>query len=286
MNITSVFPPFDIHLSDLNQFILDLVEEYRAEKIRSWDDLEKRVKAFFTAKQIEHVESVVPGWRKMASFLDGVTLVHVIGVFLGLMVLPEFQYLSERQQEIAKWIVLFHDVEKEIRKGERDPKHAFRSAVTAARRLPHLGFAVTKEYDSLITSWSEFTSSAIKKPSDLPEPVQDNDKLPEILAGIEKMFGNDTPAALIVKGVLLHMSINVVEDWPQASPMTQAEIKRNVKRNLVPFLKVMMLADNEGWVMFYSDRVKQRNETLEAFERIEQIMSGSVSANHTDTIAL
>ncbi len=82
------------------------------------------------------------------------------------------------------------------------------------------------------------------------------------------------------------MSINVVEDWPQASPMTQAEIKRNVKRNLVPFLKVMMLADNEGWVMFYSDRVKQRNETLEAFERIEQIMSGSVSANHTDTIAL
>lgn len=41
----------------------------------------------------------------------------------------------------------------------------------------------------------------------------------------------------------------------------------------MPLLKVMMLADNEGWVMFRSDRVKQRNETLEAFEKMEHLIS-------------
>jgi hypothetical protein len=122
-------------------------------------------------------------------------------------------------------------------------------------------------------SWSQLTSSAIKSSVEYSEPIQDNDKLPEILAGIQLMFGEDTPAALVVKSVLLHMSINVVSDWPQAAPLTEEEIKRYVKSNLFPLLKVMMLADNEGWVMFYSEREQQRTETLQVFEMIEQLIS-------------
>lgn len=267
------FPSFASHLSDLDQFTLRLVDEYRAGELKTWDDLEERVETFFTPEQMEKVESVVPGWRKMASYLDGVTLTHVMGVFLGLRMLPEFQDLSQGEQELAKWIVLFHDVEKEIRKEERDPKHGFRSAVIVAKQLPHLGFFSTAEYKNLIASWSELTYSALRVSESYPEPMQDNEKLPEILTGMDRMFGECAPASLIVKGVLLHMSINVLSDWPQAAPLTEAEINKYITSDLVPLLKVMMLADNEGWALFRSDREQQRTETLQAFRKIEKIIS-------------
>lgn len=273
MNVTEVFPAFDDCFPDLTQFIVELVESYEAEKIKSWDALAEKVNAFFTSERMEQMESVAPGWRNMASNLDGVTLIHVMCVFLGLVMLPEFHSLSWKEQQLAKWIVLFHDVEKEAKGGKKDTTHAFRSAVGAARQLPHLGFAVTEEYGHLIALWSELTCSAIKTSADFPGPIQDNAKLLEILSGIERMFGKATPTALIVKCVLLHMSINVVSDWPQASPLTEEEIKSYVTSHLAPLLKVMMLADNEGWVMFYPEREQQRTETLQVFEMIEQLIS-------------
>ena len=70
------------------------------------------------------------------------------------------------------------------------------------------------------------------------------------------------------------MSINVVDDWPQAAPLTAEEVKRYIKKDMIPLLKVMMLADNEGWSLFYpEDRLKQRDETLKAFEKVDNIIS-------------
>jgi hypothetical protein len=263
------FPAFDDCFSDLNQFILELVQAYEAASIKSWDDLEEKVSIFFTAEQIKQIS----GWDKMASYAGGVTLVHVACVFLGLFMLPEFQSLSPSQKQIAKWTVLFHDVEKEIQQGNRDPIHGFRSAVVTARRLPDFGFPTTSEYADRIDSWSQRTSSAVRGFPEYSEPIQDNQKLPEILAGIERMFGEGTPAALIVKTVLLHMSVNAVTEWPQAAPLTEAEIKTYIGKDLVPLLKVMMLSDNEGWVLFSSEREQQRKDTLEAFQRIERNFS-------------
>jgi hypothetical protein len=274
MNTTKPFPSFDDWFPELNQFLLELVQTYEAGKINSWDDLDEKVKAYFTPQRMEQMESLVPGWQKMASYAEGVTLVHVMCVFLGLFMLPEFQSLTLAQKQIAKWIVLFHDVEKEIHKGKRDPIHGFRSAVITAKHLPDFGFPITSEYGDLIASWSQLTSSAIESAAGSSEPVQDNDKLPRILAEAERMFGADTPAALIVKGVLLHMSVTVVPDWPQAAPLTEAEIKKYVSRDLAPLLKVMMLADNEGWSLFDSEaRAKQRIDTLKTFEKLEQMIS-------------
>ena len=273
MSTSEVFPVFDEYFSDLNQFILGLVKVYEAGEMKSWEHLEERVKAYFTPERMNQMESIVPGWQKMASYSGGITLVHVMGVFLGSFMMAEFQSLNPEQKQLAKWIILFHDLAKFHIKGTRDTKHAFRSAVSAARQLPHFGFAITTEYDHLIASWSELTDSASKFSADFPEPIQDNNKLPEILSGIERMLGEETPSALIVKCVLLHMSVNVVNDWPQAAPLTEEEINRYVTSHLAPLLKVMMLADNEGWVMFYQEREQQRNETLEVFQRIEKIIS-------------
>ena len=97
--------------------------------------------------------------------------------------------------------------------------------------------------------------------------------MPEILLGIEKIFGKYTPAALVVKCVLLHMSINVVSDYPQAAPLTDEEIAKYVDTETSLLLKAMCLADNEGWSMFYPEiRARQRNDTLKAFEKIERML--------------
>ena len=275
MNSTLAFPAFDDCFPDLNQFILGLAEAYRGGKIGSWDALEEEVHVYFTAQKLDDMEARVPGWRKMASQVSTVTLTHVMCVFLGLIMLPEFQALSETQQQLAKWIVLFHDVEKELRGagGEKDKTHAFRSAVLAARELPRWGFEATRAYDRLIDTWSELTHSATKNSEVFREPIQDNSKLPDILIGLEALFGANEPATLVVKCILFHMSINVVNDWPQAAPLTDQEIKRYISGRLVPLLKVMMLSDNEGWVMFSEERQQQRIETLEAFRRVEQLIS-------------
>ena len=269
MDTALEFPSFDDHLPGLNQFILGLVEDYNAGKIKSWDDLEERVSVFFTPERMEQMESIVPGWKKMASYSDGITLTHVMCVFLGLFMLPEFQSLPQEQQQLAKWTVLFHDVEKIHVRGTRDYIHGFKSATRTARALRDIGFQVTEKFDETINSWSDFTKSAIATNSS-GEQIQDNTKLPIILAGIEKMYGNSSPAALIVKGVLLHMSINVVKDWPQAAPLVDGEIAKYIDKNILPLLKVMMLADNEGWVMFYPEvRAQQREQTLKVFAKIE-----------------
>lgn len=276
MNITGTFPAFDACFPELNQFILELVKEFELGKLKSWDDLKDRVNAHFTPEKLEQIDSMVPGWKKMASYSGGVTLVHVMCVFLGLFMLPEFKSLPEEQQQLVKWIVLFHDVEKEITDGAgaRDKMHAFRGAVSTAWQLPSLGFRVTPQYRDLVSAWSVFTDSAIRISEGYPGPIQDNQKLPAIVTGIDRMFGHGTPAALIVKTVLLHMSVNAVHDWPQAAPMSEEEIIRYVDRTLLPLLRVMMLADNEGWSIFYPDaRVEQRQDTLEAFAKVERLIS-------------
>jgi hypothetical protein len=267
------FSNFDERFSSLNQFIFELVDSYQKGKINLWDDLDKRVRTFFKPEQMQEMEAHVPGWRKMSSYSDGITLTHVMCVFLGMYMTPEYLRLTHEQQEEMKWIILFHDVEKEPQPGKRDHPHAFRSAVGAARTLPKLGFPVTPEYDSLIDVWDQFTRSAITKLKNVSDNVQDNGKIPLILNGIERMFGQDTPAALIIKTILFHLSVNM-DLWPPPNPLTDDEIKSYFNSELAALLLIMNLGDNDGWTFFdYEAREYQRADILDKFEKIEKLIS-------------
>ena len=199
MKADQQFPSFDDQFPELNQFILKLVDTYNAGKINSWDDLEERVNAFFTPERMDEMEVALPGWQKMTSYSDGVTLTHVMCVFLGLFMLPEFLTLTPSQRGLMKWIILLHDIEKEYKNGKKDHTHAVRSAKAAANLLPAFGFGKTSEYDLLINDWSQLTISTVTMAGGSSDFIQDNHKLPEILSGIEALFDKDSPAALIVK---------------------------------------------------------------------------------------
>jgi hypothetical protein len=278
MNTSEIFPGFDDGFPNLNQFILELVEDYKEGKIKSWDDLEEKVNTYFTPLWMEQMESMVPGWQKMASYTDGITLVHVMCVFLGLFMLPEFQSLTPNQKQMAKWIVLFHDIDKIHIRGKKDPMHAFRSGVQAAKALRRFGFPTSPKYEEIINSWSEYTIQAFLTDDASTVPTPDNRKLPVILAGIDQLYGENTPASLIIKTVLLHISLPVDPFYHTPAPLTQDETKRFIDPNLLPLLRVMMLADNEGWSLFeLKTRARQRNDMLEAFEQVEKLISSALN---------
>jgi hypothetical protein len=274
MDTDTNFPSFDVEFKELNQFILLLVDEYNSGKIKSWDDLDKKVKAFYTPERMDAIESKASGWRKMASYSDGITVTHVTCAFLGMFMLPEFQTLSAEQQQLAKWIILFHDIDKFHIRGKKDTMHAFRSGVVAANIMPGIGFHVTNHYKELIHSWSKLASNAYTMENGNPSPKPDNSKLPEILSGIERLFGENTPACLIAKTTLLHISLNVDKNYPTPSPLTETETKQFINQDLFPLLRVMMLSDNEGWSLFDPEiRNQQNKDALEAFDKVKKMIS-------------
>lgn len=266
------FPLFDLIFPDLNRFILELVEAYDAGKINSWDDLEERVRHFYTPTMMDAIEAKAPGWKKMASYSNGITLTHVTCVFLGMFMLPEFQALTFEQQQIAKWIILFHDIDKVHVRGKRDTMHAFNSGVVAAHVLPKLGFPITDNYHELIEPWSKFTQQAYTVDASISQKP-DNKKLPEIIEGIEQLFDKDTAAALITKTVLLHISLDVDKNYPTPTALKDEEIRSFIAPKLFPLLKIMMFSDNEGWSLFDPEvKAQQRRDALSAFERIQELV--------------
>ena len=267
------FPLVESHLPELMDLVTILAQDFEAGKIDSRQAMTDRVQAFFNSDMIDKVDAVVPGWRKMSSYSDGVTLVHVICAFTGVLLCPEYCDATLARRTLMKWIVLFHDIAKEAQKGRRDYVHGFRSAAMAGEILPRLGFGVTDDYQSLIGEWICVTENAITREAKSEDYIQDNSKLPEIVDGIERMFGRNTPAALVVRAVLLHMSINVVKDWPQTAPLFEAEIRQYIDTELLPLLKVMMLADNDAWALFDEHtKERYRQETLAVFEEVRSII--------------
>lgn len=271
MNTSEAFPVFEDSFPELNEFLHSLVKAYEAGAIQSWNDLEKQVEAYFTPERLDWMEAKVPGWQKMASYSDGITLVHVMCVFLGMLMLPEFQGLTPEKQQLAKWIVLFHDIDKFHISGKKDTMHAFRSGAHTANLLPQFGFPTRPQFHERIDYWRQYTAQAYIAGDAAPKP--DNQKLPGILIGIDNLFGQNTAAALITRTVLLHISLSVDPFYPTPAPLTEEEIRRYISPSLFPLLRVMMLSDNEGWSLFDpKTRSQQRRDTLAAFAKFAQMI--------------
>lgn len=261
-------PQIDAYLPELIAFAHNLVAVFESGDLNSWPMMTEKVQTFFKPEVAEKVERVIPGWRAMCGYLDGATLVHVMSVLTALLMCPEFKSATPDQQMLMKWIVLFHDVAKQPQAEKRDHPHAFRSAARTGVALPELGFTV--QDDKLpLPDLALMTEEAVTTHPATQETIQDNRKLPDIIGGIENIFGAQTPAALIMKTVLLHMSIDVVSDWPQAAPLMDREIQQYVDSSLLPLLRIMMLVDNDAWSLFDPEtRQRHREETLAVFRRM------------------
>jgi hypothetical protein len=253
-------------------FVSGVARDYQAGALDSWEALAGRARAFFTPARMAEFEALVPGWGEMAAYGEGVTLVHTMCAFVGLLRSPEYRRATPEQQAEMHWILLLHDLAKWVRPGERDNTHPFRSAALAGGILPARGFPVTDEYGQAYEHWAALAHAAVlvRQEGAKTNYIPDNRYLPPILDGVTRLFGMDTPAALIVRTILLHTAVTVIARWPQAAPLTAEEEARYLDAQLLPLLKMMMLADNDGWELFNAaNRDAFRAETLAVFDRLE-----------------
>ncbi|MCA9896524.1 MAG: hypothetical protein KC615_26270, partial [Anaerolineae bacterium] len=81
---------------------------------------------------------------------------------------------------------------------------------------------------------------------------------------------------LIAKTVLLHISITVAAAWPQAAPLTDAEIVKYVDADLLPLLQTMMIVDGDAWSFFDQEtRASEHEEAKRVFQRIAQMIEAT-----------
>ena len=253
--------------------IQNLASDIEAGQLREWDKFQKRVLRFFSPSKMLYFESKLPGWERMASYQDGVTLVHETAALTSLCMRQEYKSADPQTRVLIEWIVLFHDISKIARRGWRDHTHALRSAAMAGLQLPRLGFALNDPDVEKLNYWVELTNHAIMSDFHTGEPLPNKQEYPAILAGINHIYGMDTPPALIIKGVLFHMAINVVADYPQVNPLTDQEIRSFISKDLFPLLRLMMLVDNDAWSLFEPEtRQKYNQQTQQVFTRLSRML--------------
>jgi hypothetical protein len=239
--------------------------------LQDGDALARRIRDFYTSDRMRAIEVVAPGWQDMAAYASQATLDHITQALIALQLLPEYRQAPPQRRVMLDWIVLYHDLGKQVIAGQRDSLHAFRSAAMATRTLPKLGFPTTEAYAAAIDPWTRrVLDSAVAAP-DGKGLIQDNRALPEIQRGLDHLFGADSAASLIVQTVLLHQSLNVVPEWPNPGSLTEAEIPRCISPALVPLLEAMMLVDSDAWQLFdAASRAKFRQGTLAVFADVRR----------------
>ena len=171
-------------------------------------------------------------------------------------------------------MALFHDVAKRAEHGKHDYIHAFRSAAITGAALAAVGFPAQPAFAAHIAAWQTLTESAIVFAPAHGEYIQGNTKLPQILSGIDSLYGHQSAARLIIEGVLFHLSISTDPGYPTVAPLTPAETRRYIDRDLFPILKVMMLVDGDAWNLFApAEHQRQHQLTLAVFEDITRANS-------------
>ena len=270
-----IIPRLQEELPDLFVFVRTVALQIEAGALRDGDELAQRIRAFYTADRMDVIETVAPGWRAMSAYADGATRNHVTQALIALQLLPEYRQAPRRLQAMMEWSELFHDLGKQVISGQRDALHAFRGATMAARALPRLGFPTSDAYPAGIDPWIRLVLGASIAAPDGKGLIQDNRALPEILQGIERLFGAESAAAGIAGAVLLHQSLDVVPEWPNPGSLTEAQLASCIRPALIPLLEGVMLVDSDAWQLFDpASKTKFRGSTLSVFANVRRQVSG------------
>jgi len=249
MNSVSAYVP------ELMSAVKTLTADYRAGGFAAWPEIATAVRDIYSDERMAAIETKIPGWQTMASYDHGQTLIHVNCVFICFYTSTFGQFLSEREVHLLEWAILAHDLAKMAQPGERDLTHAFRSTVIAARLLPLAGFPTNPAFAAMIDEWAGLTATAVRQNNG--NELQDNRKLPRILAGFERLFGKNSEASMILKTILFHHSFSPVPDWPNPADLSDEEIEIYIDLSLWRILGPMLYVDSDAWQLFDEPQVRQ-----------------------------
>jgi hypothetical protein len=104
--------------------------------------------------------------------------------------------------------------------------------------------------------------------------VHDHSFLQEIIDGIHKCWGNNSPATRVLKAVLLHQSLPTLKDWSNAVLLTDKELSYSLTLEDMDVLGRLIIADSDSWNIFGGNRfaylVEVRINNAETYRRIQK----------------
>jgi len=164
----------------------------------------------------------------------------------------------------------------------RDPAHPFKSAVIVAQLLATHNFA-HKDYNSqqfgeLIDSINHAIIPATPKHAKGnghadERFVHDNNKLPDILKQLHHVFGGNTTAAMILKIVLLHQSIDFLPEYQPGSPLTDDEIVDLIDPHLLRMLRMLTQVDSASYSMCDKESLYRNMKIIKSTEeRLQRLI--------------
>ena len=225
------------------QAALNLKECIEKGVFKDWDSLYQQVDFLIEGKWIDAVETVIPGWEKIATQEAGITAKHTLVVLACCMNVSEYQQASSQTRREIEWAALFHDLDKDVLYGRGDGAHGVRSAAAAAQCLVDLGFEFRSDGD--FVAWLDLVKSAQKQVD--RKWLNDFSHLPAILTGLRYFFGVDTPAGRIIKAAMFHQSMPTVDDWPNPVILNDDEIRASLTLADMNVLGPLMLGDSDAW---------------------------------------
>jgi hypothetical protein len=253
-----------------------ITSDLRAEKFSDWKSLIQKTSPLLEQGFVEKTDKAIPGWKKIATLNDGQTAIHTLLVFATCLNLPEYGQADIQTRMEIEWAAVLHDLDKD--RTRNDAAHPFRSAAVAVRIMPELGFDLLPNISMTdLEAWSNLVISAQRQ--DGERMVHDHSFLREIIDGIYKCWGNNSPATRVLKAVLLHQSLPAIKAWENAVLLTDKELSYSLTLEDMEVLGLLIIADSDSWNIFADSRfaylVEVRLSNAETRRRIQYMINES-----------
>ena len=250
-----------------------IASDLRDERFSNWDSLIQKISPLLEQSLIEKMDNVIPGWKKIATLHEGQTAMHTLLVLAICLNLPEYGLADAQTRTEIEWAAVLHDLDKD--RARSDAAHPFRSAAVAARIMPELGFELLPNINTAdLEAWSTLVMSA-QRP-DGERMIHDHSRLQEIIDGIHTCWGNHSPAARILKAVLLHQSLPTLKEWSNPVLLTDKELSYSLTLQDMDILSLLIIADSDSWNIFSESRfaylVEVRINNAETRRRIQNMV--------------
>jgi len=246
-------PGFDQTFPDLTKMLMKYAEDFSTEREMTFDQLRDDMQAILKTESVaKRITEIMPEMDELTQHCDGDISMHTLTVMLSFFKDLSFEGLDPVTRDIVTWALFLHDVMKRPQMGKgKDFVHPFKGAARACLILFRLGIIPrTSENYQMTRKFSSTLHQGYKllQKRGVSIPVQNHRCLHQAWEILEYM---PTQARMILKLILLHQSVTVVLDSPQAVDLTREERASFLDPLFIEVFQHIMLHDSVSYCLLH-----------------------------------
>jgi len=169
------------------------------------------------------IEKHILEWKTLKTYSDGAICYHVYKTFYMMLKDPDFYALSSYERNVILWSVLLHDICKRgspIWEG-KDAIHPFKSAWLTLYYFNH-PFKFVELTSEDLKEWNEIFEKGYVE-SDQYKMKQNHGIVRKVKQFLDEKLKDKKFEREVLYNILLHQSIPIFKDFPQASYLDPLE---------------------------------------------------------------